>query len=143
MACFLVPAGEAVATTIITKIVKSKEEKERSASDSRKTAIDTQVKVPFSHKLKWLNNLLWGGSALLAFEHIWHGEVVPWFPFLSAASNPSDAAEMLYEMSTAGVAMAVLVTAVWGGMLAISAVIEKGAVKSAELLSPPKWEVML
>lgn len=33
MACFLVPAGEAVATTIITKIVKSKEEKERSASD--------------------------------------------------------------------------------------------------------------
>ena len=143
MACFLVPAGEAVATTIITKIVKSKEEKERSASDSINAAIDTQIKIPFSHKLKWLNNLLWGGSALLAFEHIWHGEVVPWFPFLSAASNPSDAAEMLYEMSTAGVAMAVLVTAVWGGMLAISAVIEKGAVKSAELLSPPKWEVML
>ncbi len=81
MACFLVPAGEAVATTIITKLVKSKEEKERSASDSINVAIDTQIKIPFSHKLKWLNNMLWGGSALLAFEHIWHGEVVPWFPF--------------------------------------------------------------
>ena len=50
MACFLVPAGEAVATTIITKIVKSKEEKERSASDSINAAIDTQIKIPFSHK---------------------------------------------------------------------------------------------
>ncbi len=125
MACFLVPAGEAVATTIITKIVKSKEEKERSASDSRKTAIDTQVKVPFSHKLKWLNNMLWGGSVLLAFEHIWHGEVVPWFPFLTAAENPIARTEMLHEMSTVGVAMALLVSTVWVGITTVSNVIEK------------------
>ena len=57
---------------------------------------------------------------------------------MTAASNPSDAAEMLHEMSTIGVTMAVLVTAVWGGMLAISNVIEKRAVKSAELLSSSK-----
>ena len=144
MACFLVPAAEAVISTAASKVMQSKESSPKAVPISLDGSTITEaVKTAFSHKLKWLNNLLWGGSALLAFEHIWHGEVVPWFPFLSAASNPSDAAEMLYEMSTAGVAMAVLVTAVWGGMLAISAVIEKGAVKSAELLSPPKWEVML
>ncbi|RKJ06832.1 hypothetical protein D7X87_02320 [bacterium D16-54] len=144
MACFLVPAAEAVISTAASKVMQSKESSPKAVPISLDGSTITEaVKTPFFHKLKWLNNLLWGGSALLAFEHIWHGEVVPWFPFLSAASNPSDAAEMLYEMSTAGVAMAVLVTAVWGGMLAISAVIEKGAVKSAELLSPPKWEVML
>ena len=65
----------------------------------------------------------------MAFEHVWHGEVVPWFPFLTAASNPADAAEMLHEMSTVGVTMAVLVTAVWAGMLVVSSVIEKRAQK--------------
>jgi len=61
----------------------------------------------------------------LAFEHIWHGEVVPWFPFLTAMSDPADMAEMLHEMSTVGVTMAVLITLVWLGMLAASSVIEK------------------
>lgn len=124
MACFLVPAGEAVATTIITKLVKSKEEKERSASDSLNTTMAT-AKIPFSHKLKWLNNMLWGGSALLAFEHIWHGEVVPWFPFLTAAEHPIARSEMLQEMSSVGVAMALLVSAVWVGIATVSNVIEK------------------
>lgn len=67
----------------------------------------------------------WGGSALLAFEHVWHGEITPWFPFLTAAGNPADAAEMLQEMATAGVGMAALCTAVWGVMLVVSARIEK------------------
>ena len=71
--------------------------------------------------------MLWGGSALLAFEHVWHGEVVPWFPFLTAASNPEDAAEMLHEMGTVGVTMAVLVTLVWLGMVVASRHIEKKA----------------
>ena len=87
-------------------------------------------KIPFSGKLKWLNSLLWGGSALLAFEHVWHGEVVPWFPFLTAASDPADTAEMLHEMATVGVSMAALVTLVWLGMLGISAIIEKRARKT-------------
>ena len=64
--------------------------------------------------MDWLNNMLWGGSALLAFEHVWHGEVTPWFPFLTAASNPADTAEMLHEMATVGVTMAILITIVWG-----------------------------
>ena len=81
----------------------------------------------FSRKLKWLNRLLWGGSGLLAFEHVWHGEITPWFPFLTAAGNPADAAEMLHEMATAGVGMAALCTAVWGIMLVVSSKIEKRA----------------
>ena len=67
-----------------------------------------------SRKLKWLKNMLWGGAALLAYEHVWHGEVVPWFPFLTAAADPADAAVMLHEMATVGVTMALLVTAAWG-----------------------------
>ncbi len=130
MACFLVPTAEAIAVTVITKLVKSKEK--NSQPLTLKTGNDdfnAETKVPFSRKLKWLSNLLWGGSVLLAFEHVWHGEVVPWFPFLTAASNAADASEMLHEMSTAGVTMAILVTAVWVGMLAVSSIIEKRALK--------------
>ncbi len=139
MACFLVPAAEAVIATVASKVMQSRESSPETVHISLEDSTVTEaVKIPFSQKLKWLNNLLWGGSALLAFEHVWHGEVVPWFPFLSAAGNPADTAQMLHEMSTAGVTMAVLVTAVWGGMLAISNVVEKRAVKSAKLLSPSK-----
>ncbi|MBP5180402.1 MAG: hypothetical protein J6127_03830 [Clostridiales bacterium] len=125
MACFLVPAAEAVVTTIITKALESKEQKvEVSLGDKNIEKLETSH---FSRKLKWLNNLLWGGSALLAFEHVWHGEVVPWFPFLTAAGNPEDMAEVIHEMSTVGVTMAILVTAVWVGMVVISKTIEKRA----------------
>lgn len=132
MACFVVPAAEAIVTTVASKVVKSKEGKETEVKiaeeDGRVVAAE---KIPFSRKLKWLTNLLWGGSVLLAFEHVWHGEIVPWFPFLTAAGNPEDAAEMLQEMSTAGVAMAVLVTAVWGLMLAGAHIIENRAIAEA------------
>ena len=106
MACFTVPAGEAVVTTIVKKTMEKKgvEYKENDG------------KIPMTRKLKWLSNLLWGGSVLLAFEHVWHGEVQPFFPFLTAMSNPEDTAEMLHEIATVGVSMAVLVTAVWIGM---------------------------
>ena len=124
MACFLVPATEAVVATIATKVIEKKEKNALTVSAGKKT-LEMPEKLPFSRKLKWLTNLLWGGSVLLAFEHVWHGEVVPWFPFLTAAANPEDAAEMLHEMATAGVAMAVLVTAIWLVMLGVSKAIEK------------------
>lgn len=113
MACVLVPAAEAVLTTAAEKVLAAKE------------GGHSQAGLSFSRKLKWLNHLLWGGSALLAFEHVWHGEITPWFPFLTAAGNPADAAETLQEMATAGVGMATLCTAVWGVMLVVSARIEK------------------
>ena len=132
MACFTVPVAEAVITTIITKVVKSKEKKEEALHVSLEGTKDvTSHKIPFSRKMKWLNNLLWGGSALLAFEHLWHGEIVPYFPFLTGAMDPADTSEMLHEMATTGVTMAVLVTAIWGGMLAVCHVMEKRAERTS------------
>ena len=137
MACFLVPAAEAVITTAAAKAMKSSESHETvtitGAGGTVEEALkqiedkDYAVRIPFSEKLGWLNKMLWGGSALLAFEHVWHGEVVPFFPFLTAVRT-GETAGMLAEMGSAGVMMAVTVTAVWGGMVAVSAMIEKRAV---------------
>ena len=69
--------------------------------------------IPMSTRLGWLSKLLFGGSALLAFEHVWHGEIVPWFPFITAMNDPADAMEMLTEIGTVGVGMAALVTGIW------------------------------
>lgn len=110
MACIIVPMTEAIITTIAAKVVK----KHEAASLTNDTAI-----IPISEKIDWLNKLLWGGSALLAFEHIWHGEITPVFPFLTAATDAASRAAMLHEMATSGVAMSVLVTAVWGCMVAV------------------------
>ncbi|MDR2530767.1 MAG: hypothetical protein LBC65_04390 [Oscillospiraceae bacterium] len=122
MACFLVPTTEAIITTIARKVLCK--------PDADSVSVDG-AKIPFTRKLKWLNNMLWGGSALLAFEHVWHGEVTPWFPFLTNAANPEDAAEMLHEMATSGVAMAVLTTVVWLGVVAVTSAMER-----RERLSP-------
>ena len=117
MACFLVPTAEAIVTTVAAKQTKTREEKQ-----DKQQAAGT---IPFSRKLSWLRNMLWGGAALLAFEHVWHGEVVPYFPFLTAATDPADRAQMLREMATVGVTMAALVTVAWLCMLAFCAVIER------------------
>ena len=116
MACFIVPAAEAIVTTIAAKVIEKKELSSASAAQACEETAVSAPKTSFARKLKWLRNLLWGGCALLAFEHVWHGEVVPWFPFLTAMSNPGDATEMFHEMATVGVAMAGLITVVWIGM---------------------------
>jgi hypothetical protein len=132
MACFLVSAAEAVITTVATKIVEKKEKEQKDLTISFDGEnVEKATKIPFSRKLKWLNRMLWGGSALLMFEHIWHGEVVPFFPFLTAASNPEDAAEMLHEMATVGVSMAVLLVVVWVGMVLVSEAVAKRVRKEA------------
>ncbi len=127
MACFTVPAAEAIVTTIAGKIIKSKE-KHQTLDASKNTNEAASPKIPFSTKIGWLNKMLWGGSALLAFEHVWHGEVVPFFPFLTAVEN-GETAEMLHEMATAGVAMAALVTAIWGIMVGVTSFFEKQSKK--------------
>ena len=109
MACFIAPAAEAVVTTIVKKTTGKKE-----------------THNPFIKRLNWLNNMLWGGSALLAFEHVWHGEIVPWAPFLTNGLSA------VREIATTGVAMAVAVTAVWAGIVAVTNSIAKRPV-SGEL----------
>ena len=121
MACFLVPAAEAIVTTVASKVIKQKEKESVSLPED---TIKETVRTKFSAKLGWLNNMLWGGSALLAFEHIWHGEIVTYFPFLSAVSN-GEITEMLSEMGSTGVMMAAIVTAAWAGMVAVSSLAEK------------------
>ena len=127
MACFAVPVAEAIVVTAAAVILQKKEAAKLPKLSSGEQTPETEQKTGFAKKLKWLASLLWGGAFLLAFEHVWHGEVVPWFPFLTAMSNPADAAEMFHEMATVGVTMALLVTAVWVGMLVISHIIETRA----------------
>lgn len=131
MACLIVPAVEAVVVTGITKIVEKKEHK----------ALETNIEctgthhTPFSKKLKWLSKLQFGGAALLLFEHVWHGEITPFFPFLTAMGDKADTVMMLKEMATTGVAMALLTTLVWVGMVVVTNAWEKNANKAADAVS--------
>ena len=65
------------------------------------------------------------------FEHIWHGEVEPWFPFLTAANNPADFGAMLHEMATVGVSRALMVTLEWVAMLIVTSMMTR-KVKTAQ-----------
>lgn len=130
MACFLVPAAEAIVSTVATQVIKSKEKKESTGTSHSESIVEASH-ISLSKKMGWLNKMLWGGSALLAFEHVWHGEVTPFFPFLTAVSD-GNTMEMLKEMSINGVLMAVIVTAVWGGMVAVSEVKAKQLSKESK-----------
>ncbi|MCL1951617.1 MAG: hypothetical protein FWF60_02195 [Oscillospiraceae bacterium] len=132
MACFTATVVGAAAVTIAARAIAKKEGRLTLQSGNEAPAEATQRNIPFSRKLQWLSNLLWGGSLLLAFEHVWHGEIVPWFPFLTAASNPADAMGMLHEIATVGVCMTLVVTLVWAGMLLVSNAMEKQARAAAE-----------
>lgn len=93
MACFLVSAAVGVFTTAFAK------------------------KVPEKYHIGWLNVMIWGSVLALLVEHIWHGEIVPWFPFLTAMSNPDDTAAMLTEMATIGIPMLLAVVGAWAVMV--------------------------
>jgi hypothetical protein len=113
MACFLVPMGEAIVTSVVQKVVDNREKKV-GGEKAKKTGLS------WSRRLGWLNKMLWGGTILLALEHVWHGEVVPWPPFLTAMENPANVAPMLHEMAVFGGAMAITITVVWGIMILIA-----------------------
>ena len=103
MACFLVPTTEAIVTSVASKKLNAYVD-ESEASD---------LTIHFIKNMKTLNSMLLGGSALLMFKHLWHGEITPFFPFLTAASSPQQFTAMLKEMATVGVTMALFVTFVW------------------------------
>jgi hypothetical protein len=133
MACFVVPGTEAIVVTAAALLLKRYEQKKvqvrlTSGTESAKEP----AKSGFARKLFWLADLLWGGVLLLAFEHLWHGEVIPTFPFLTAVKT-GEVSEMLGEMATAGVMMAMLVTLVWAGIVAVVTVMEKKADKEPEI----------
>ena len=121
MACFLVPMAEAIVVTVVKNVVEKKE-KDSQVKYNKQTELVSanETGLSWSHKLSWLTKLLWGGVALLAFEHLWHGEIVPWPPFLTAMKNPADIAPMLYEIATIGTSMAVFVTLIWIVMVLVA-----------------------
>ncbi|MEM2004326.1 MAG: hypothetical protein QXQ37_06695, partial [Nitrososphaerota archaeon] len=93
MACFLVPMTIGIILTILEKM--------------------TGHRLLERLRVDILNALLLGGSAILGFEHLWHGEVVPWPPFLTAMTNPTEIPVMLHEMMTVGLALTATTTALW------------------------------
>ena len=114
MACFLVGGAEAVAVTAVKSHVKKTEVAAGIVDENGEQITDAhETGISWTRKLSWLQTMLWGAFALLLVEHVWHGEVVPWAPFLTAMATQADAIAMLQEIATVGVAMAALVTAVW------------------------------
>lgn len=107
MACFTVPLATAVV-----------------AGATKAALPESARKNPFVAKIGWLGKLMFGGSFLLAIEHVYHGEIIFTPPFLTAVKN-GEVADMLHEMATRGVAMAVLLFFVWVGMVAVSTWLER------------------
>lgn len=97
MACFLVPMAVGIILWVIQRTEGGKAWAERWG-------------------ISWLNTLIWGGCLLLAFEHIAHGEIVLWPPFLTAMQTPAEIPVMLHEMATFGTAMTITLSATWGAM---------------------------
>ena len=113
MACFLVSATVGIGVSVARHIVKHHEKKlELEGKTQLPEKFGSDIK--WSQKLAYLELTLFSGSFLLAIEHILHGEVVSFPPFLTAASNPADLAEMLTEMGTVGVAMLAILLVAWG-----------------------------
>ena len=112
MACFTVSAVAAIGVGVARHIVKHHENKLELANrvpEVDKFGSDTK----WSTKLAYLETALFAGSFLLAGEHIIHGEVVPFPPFLTATETAEGTMEMLQEMGTVGVAMLGIIVAFW------------------------------
>ena len=113
MACFTVPLATALAAEAVKAVLPEKASRN-----------------PFVAKLGWLGKLMFGGSFLLAIEHVYHGEIIFTPPFLTAVRD-GDTAGMLHEMATRGVAMAVLLVVAWVVMVAVSTAVERAAAARA------------
>lgn len=136
MACFVVPAVEAIAVGIAAKVKTASENRkaisevsniDQVALDSELTEVKANYGWTWGQKLSLLTKLLVGGAVLLCLEHICHGEVVPYAPFLTALQSPDSTAEMISEMSTVGVAMSGVVTVAWAGICGVADHIAKKA----------------
>ncbi|MCX2683345.1 hypothetical protein OQH60_05490 [Campylobacter sp. MIT 21-1685] len=102
MACFTAVIPELALVYVIKKKVEKKEALENKAHT-----------IALSTKLSWLITMLWGGVFLLCIEHLWHGEIVPWFPFLTAMQNPQDTQAMFVEILTIGTCIDLFIPLVW------------------------------
>ena len=113
MACFVVSAVAAIGVGAAKYVVKHHEKKnELTVNEPKEYKFGSEVK--WSKKLAYLELMLWSGSFVLAGEHVLHGEVSPYPPFLTAAGEgPEAVSEMLTEMGTVGVVMLAALVATW------------------------------
>ena len=129
MACFTVPLAEAVVLTAVKKIAFKRNAdsviNEAEMTKNQKIAV-------LKEKFRILEKMLYGGSFLLAVEHLYHGEISLVPPFLTVMKNPAEIPEMLREMATVGVGMALLTTVVWAAGIGISALVKNLKKKSAD-----------
>ncbi|MDR1563348.1 MAG: hypothetical protein LBS74_00095 [Oscillospiraceae bacterium] len=114
MACFVAPLTEAIAVSLIKKAANKKEAQAGSES------VSPSVPKLLLSKLGSLEKLLWGGSALLIIEHIWHGEISFTAPFFTAAAEQGGLAQMLLEIGTVGVSMSLILTLLWAGAVVVA-----------------------
>ncbi len=91
VACFITPLIIGVVLTIIRKLWR----------DAEKFRLDI------------LLYLMLGGALVLTAEHVWHGEVVPWPPFLTAMQSPEDISVIIGEVTRVGGTMVLAVTGAW------------------------------
>jgi len=89
MACFIAPMSLAIVTTIFRK------------------------KIPDALHIGWLNIMIWGGAIMLAVEHIAHGEIILYPPFLTAMQTPAEIPVMLQEMAVVGGTMTIAIVFIW------------------------------
>lgn len=118
MACFTAPLAQALVVTAAKSACKDRAARSRN---------------PFVRRLGWLQKMLFGGSFLLAIEHVWHGEITWRYPFLTAVEEgPEATSEMWHEIATVGISMAVLITVVWVGMVLVSSAAGKRRAPAAQ-----------
>lgn len=129
MACFTVPLAEAVVLTAVKKIAFRRNAD--SVINEAEMAKNQKI-AALKEKLGILEKMLYGGSFLLAVEHLYHGEISFVPPFLTAMKNPSEIPEMLREMATVGVGMALLTTAVWAAGIGIASLVKNLKEKSLD-----------
>lgn len=104
MACFLVPLALAIVTSVLRK------------------------RIPEGCRINVLSLLLWGGVMALALEHVWHGEVLLYPPFLTAGLS-----EILPEMLMVGVPMTIVPIGMWASITVVTKAIHGGAFRPSRL----------
>lgn len=130
MACFTVTTVAAIGVGVARHIVKHHEKKNEIVRVENTNADPMKM----SKKLGILELALFGGSFILAGEHIIHGEVTFTFPFLTAVKEGGDAVRTMFmEMGTVGVGMAVIIASVWGIGLLIRKMLLKRKAKALEI----------
>lgn len=97
MACFITP----LITGLLLKLIKK------------------LVKPTIKNDLEILEIMLITGGVILAIEHVWHGEIVPYPPFLTAMQNPSDIPVLLREISVVGGSMTIATAVTWFSIISL------------------------